>query len=435
MDASSVLWTNWHEQVSELLTGIHGHQKNTLAFFVLGIVLSGSAVMQRVAESLSERGLSQAKMSSIERRLARFIANERIVVPHIWKLLLTQVLTPLRGQHLYFVLDNTPFRDELTIVYLGVLVHSRVLPVAWAVMPAQTKWDEGQWGIVGRLLDQMAVHLPDTCCTLLADRGLAGMPLVKLCTARGWHYLLRLRGEHTCRRCFHGKRERTWKRFEQIVLKPGYRWYGTARVWQEETLDTDVSLPWDQGCDEPWLLISDQGAGRRQVQVYAWRMRVEATFQDGKSRGFNIQASWIMDRTHLDRLLVALFLAMWWVSHLAAACLHHGHRQRFDRVDRCNKSIFRLGRLWLFGYPASSSQSRLLEALFTVSEDEERLAFCLTLLTQGAFKHCQRCFSVYLEYVSGREGSVPHAYARDCAWRHAFGAASFLVPLAFSRSL
>lgn len=76
-------------------------------------------------------------------------------------------------------------------------------------------------------------------------------------------------------------------------------------------------------------------------------MRVEATFQDGKSRGFNIEASWIVDRTHLDRLLLALFLAIWWVSHLAAACIHHGQRQHFDRVDRRDKSIFRLGRLWL----------------------------------------------------------------------------------------
>src|SRR5205823_7018566 len=173
MDTSSVLWTNWHEQLKELLPGMHGHQKKTLAFFVLGIVLSGSAVMQRVAETLSERGLSEAKMSSIERRLARFIGNSRIVVPLIWKLLLAQVLAPFQGQQLYFVLDNTPFRDDLTIVYLGLLVHSRVLPLAWAVMPAKTKWEEGQWQIVGRLLDRVGLHLPETSCTLMADRGLS----------------------------------------------------------------------------------------------------------------------------------------------------------------------------------------------------------------------------------------------------------------------
>ena len=347
MDACSVLWTNWQEQLKELLPGIHGHQKKTLAFFVLGIVLSGCAVMQRVAETLHERGISQAKMTSSERRLARFIANERIVVPLIWKCFLAHVLLPLRGQRLSFVLDNTPFRDELTIVSLGLLMHSRVLPVAWAVMPAQTTWDEGQWDIVGRLLDQVRLHLPDTCCTLIADRGLAGMPLVKLCTARGWHYLLRVRAEHTCRRFFGGKLERCWKRFDHIVLKRGDRWYGRARVWQEETLETSVSLVWDPDYEEPWLLISDAGAGHRQVQLSAWRMRVEATFQDSKSSGWNIEASWIEDRAHLDRLLLALFLAMWWVSHLAAACIHHGQRHRFDRVDRRDKSIFRLGRLWL----------------------------------------------------------------------------------------
>jgi len=113
--------------------------------------------MQRVAETLSERGLSEAKMTSIERRLARFIGNSRIVVPLIWKLFVAQVLAPLRGQQLHFVLDNTPFRDDLTIVYLGLLVHSRVLPVAWTVMPAQTKWDEGQRGHRG------AVAGPGAC--------------------------------------------------------------------------------------------------------------------------------------------------------------------------------------------------------------------------------------------------------------------------------
>ena len=334
MDACRVLWTNWQEQLKDLLPGIHGQQKKTLAFFVLGIVLSGCAVMQRVAETLSERGLSEAKMSSIERRLTRFIANERIVVPLIWKLFLQQVLAPLRGQQLYFVLDNSPFRDDLSMVYLGLLVHSRVLPVAWAVMPAQTTWDEGQWHIVGRLLDQVRIHLPGSSCTLIADRGLTGMPLVKLCTDRGWHSLLRVCAEHPCRRSFNGKLEQSWKRFGQIVLKPGYRWYGKAKVWQEETLDTYVSLVWDPGYEEPWLLISDQGAGRRQVQLYAWRMRVEATFQESKSRGFHIEASWIVDRAHVVRLLLALFLAMWWVSHLAAACIIHAHRQSFDRVDR-----------------------------------------------------------------------------------------------------
>jgi Transposase DDE domain len=290
---------------------------------------------------------AEAKMSSIERRFSRFIANERIVVPLIWKLFLAQVLLSFRGQKLHFVLDTTPFQDELTIVYIGLLRHSRVLPLAWAVMPAKTTWEEDQWHIVARLLDQITLHLPETSCTLLADRGLSGMPLVKLCRQRGWHYLLRICQEHTVRRWMGGKLEKTWKSFGQIILKPGYRWFGQARVWQEETLDTWVSITWEKDSQEAWILISDEQAGPQRIKEYAWRMRVEATFQDSKSRGWNIEASWIKDRSHLDRLLLVLFLAMWWVSHLAASCIHHGKRERFDRHDRRDKGLFRLGRLWL----------------------------------------------------------------------------------------
>src|SRR5947209_11992201 len=177
MDAPSVLWTNWHEQLKELLTGLHGHQKKTLAFFVLGIVLSGSAVLQRVAEVLQQQGKSLAKMTSIERRLARFIANDRIVVAFIWKQFLGQVLPYFAGQKLRFVLDATPFQDEMTIVYLGLLVHSRVLPLAWKVMPATTKWEERQWAIVADQLDLVSAFLPQTHCTLTSRCGLSWLSL------------------------------------------------------------------------------------------------------------------------------------------------------------------------------------------------------------------------------------------------------------------
>jgi hypothetical protein len=89
--------------------------------------------------------------------------------------------------------------------------------------------------------------------------------LVKLCTAGVWHYVLRVCAEHTGRRYHHGKLEPSWKRFGQIVLKPGYYWYGKAQVWKE-------------------------------------------------------------DRSHLDRLLLALFLAMWLVSHKYVYVFHARER-------------------------------------------------------------------------------------------------------------
>jgi hypothetical protein len=346
MDASALLWERWSAQVKELFPRIHGHQKKTLGLFVIGIVLAGSVVMQRVAEGISLHGINPAKMTSIERRLARFIANDRVVVSKIWEDFLSQVLPFWQGKPLRFVLDCTPIGRDATIVYLGVLVHSRVFPLAWAVMPGQEKWEEAQWSSVARLLDQIIPHLAEADCTLIADRGLAGFPLVKICRDRGWHSLLRVSKEHTCQRKM-GQGWRSWCRFDAFLSKTGQQWYGWAKVWKEETIHTYVSASWTQGCEEGWILISDQKAGKRRVSEYALRMRVESTFQDSKSRGWNLEASLVKEEARLDRLLLALFLAMWWVSHLAASCMHHGNRDRFDCTDRCDKGIFRLGRLWL----------------------------------------------------------------------------------------
>jgi hypothetical protein len=346
MNASITLWEKWQEQVKEMLAGVHGHQKKTLALCTLGIILSQSAVLQRMAEEVALYGLSEAKMPSIERRFARFIANERVQVSKIWKQFLTQVLAYWKGKAVQLVLDCTPFDDRASIVYLGLLVHSRVLPVAWRIMPQQEEWDQGQWELVGELLDAVSLHLEPTDCTVIADRGLAGWPLVKLCRDRKFHYLLRVCKEHTCRRKM-GQSWTWWCALQHVVRAKGQQWYGRVLLWQDKTIETYLSAIWDQDSQEAWFLISDQSAGKQRVKEYAWRMRVEATFQDSKSRGWDLEASLIEDFARLDRLLLALFLAIWWVTHLAAACIHHGHRHRFDRHDRRDKGIFRLGRLWL----------------------------------------------------------------------------------------
>jgi len=343
MDAPTQLWEAWREQVKQLFPSLHGHQQKTLAWMVLGVVLSGSAVLQRMAEDLY--GIGTATMPSIERRLARFVANDRVNVTAVWTQFLTQVLPFWRERRVFLVLDCTPFDERATIVYLGLLIHSRVLPLAWQVMPAQQKWAEGQWAVVKRLLDQVTPHLEQSDCTLLADRGLVGWPLVQLCRERHWHYLLRVRREHTCRRWM--GEWTAWRPLGHVITKPGQQWYGRVQLWQHQTVEAYLSAMWDPAYQDVWLLISDRSAGRQRISEYAWRARVEATDHASKSRGWQLEASRIAERTRLDRLLLALFLGMWWVTHLAAACMHHGKRQRFDRQDRRTKGIFRLGRLWL----------------------------------------------------------------------------------------
>jgi hypothetical protein len=90
----------------------------------------------------------------------------------------------------------------------------------------------------------------------------------------------------------------------------------------------DLTIHWDRAAREPWV-------------------RAEATYQDCKRRGFGIEASKVTDLARLDRLLLALHLALWWGTQLGHRAIRTGQRRRFDRSDRRELSVLRLGCRWL----------------------------------------------------------------------------------------
>jgi hypothetical protein len=344
MNASEGLWHQWSAQLRAFLPALHGHRSKSLAFCVLGVALAGTARLPRVAEALV--GISAAKTPSIERRLSRFLANQQIVVLPLWTQLLGAFLRFWRARRLVFVLDATSLGDRATVLYLGLLVHSRLLPVSWQVLPVHQKWEQRQWEVVGALLDRVIPHLGAADCTLLADRGLVGHPLVHLCQKRGWHYVLRLPAQHTCQPT-RGRWAHTWIPCRRLAPQRGRHWYGSVQLWQDHPVSAQVSASWEPDQHDPWIVLSDQPAGRQRLREYARRMRVESTFQDLKRRGWDLEGTVIADRARLNRLLLVVFLSLWWLAHLAASCVHHGQRARFDRHDRRDKGVFRLGRLWL----------------------------------------------------------------------------------------
>ena len=54
MDASDLLLDQWSQQVKEIFPSLHAYQQKIIALCVQGIIESGTAVMQRIAEILWE---------------------------------------------------------------------------------------------------------------------------------------------------------------------------------------------------------------------------------------------------------------------------------------------------------------------------------------------------------------------------------------------
>ena len=345
MTTFTPLCTTLHEHVKDFFQGLHGHQSKTLSLFVMGAIRAESIVLPKVAEALLEE--SDAKAPSIERRLQRFLSNEKIDTEEVWKPFLEMVLPFFQNKPLQLVIDLTPYEEHAQVVYIGIIQHSRVLPLAWKVMPGQTKWDQGLWESIEDFFRRLHPYLEKTDCTVIGDSAFGCFPMVQLCQKYGFHYIFRICGNHTCERWSAQGRLLAPCPVSELVSQPGKKYYGHIRLWQEDQIETNLSGCWEEGEEEALLVISERPACAKRLSEYKKRWKVESTFEDMKGRGWDWEESHVRRLDRVEKMLLVLFLMLWWLIHLAASCIHNGRRDRYDRHDRRDKNIFRLGKLYL----------------------------------------------------------------------------------------
>jgi len=327
-----------------LLPMVRVTRVRVLTLFVLGVLWAGSVTLLEVAAAL----LVAATDPSTERRLRRWLANPAVVVAELWPLLLPSLLAAKAGQEALLVFDPTPHRDWGTILCLGVVDHKRILPLAWRVVPQQTPWPAPQIVYLRAMCAEVAAALPPGCTvTLLADRGVTGPEVIDLCRELGWHFLLRVSVGTTQTNQVRGvalPEQALWV----LVSGPGQRWTGSVQLFKQAGWRAvDLTIHWHRAYDEPWVLVSDRPAGTARVREYRRRAHAEATYEDGKSRGFASERSKLAIPDRLERLLLVVHLALWWGEQLGLRVIRGGLRRHFDRGDRRDLSVLRLGRRFL----------------------------------------------------------------------------------------
>lgn len=331
----------WMRQVEAVLPGERVTRVRVLALFAAGIVWANAVTLLKVAAALP----LAATDPSTERRLKRFVTNPAVTVETLWHPLLPLLLRSLGRRELVVVFDPTPYRDCATILVVGVVVRHRILPLVWQVMPQQEDWPLRLRAVLEPLLATVAAALPaGTAVTLLADRGLVGPTVLDAAQAVGWHVVLRLRagaGEETRVRLGDGPEQR----LAELPTGPGQRFRGPAAIFKDAGWrQGELTIHWDRTVAEPWVLFSDRLAGPDRVREYRQRARAEATYQDEKGRGFLLERSKIVALDRLERLLLPVHLAVWWAYGLGLQAVRNGQRHRFDRRDRRELSLVRLGR-------------------------------------------------------------------------------------------
>lgn len=330
----------WMDQMAVLLPDVRVTRVRVLALFATGILWAQSVTLLKVAATLP---LPAADLSS-ERRLKRFLTNPQVSVERLWQPLLPALLRGLGQREVVLVFDPTPYRGDATILVVGVVVRHRVLPLLWRVVPQQDPWPERLPTLLTPMLSAIMTALPPgATATLLADRGLVGPGLIDAARAAGIPLVLRLRaGAHEATRVRLG--DGPDQRLAELLTRPGQRLACPVAIfkaagWREGFL----TIHWDHDAAEPWVLFSDRPAGTARVREYRRRVRAEATYQDEKSRGFHLEASKLTALARIERLLLPVHLALWWAYGLGLQVVRTGQRHRYDRHDRRDLSLLRLG--------------------------------------------------------------------------------------------
>lgn len=349
MTTSPSLCQTWCTQLQGMLPGERTTRVAALASFSLGMIEAETVRLHRVATVLEPVSPARqlATIPSRERRLQRFLANERVGVATLWQPLLPHLLAGWTGHPITLVFDPTPYGTLGTILWIGIVQHQRVLPLAWRHVPQQTPWPDKLPVLLAEMLAPVAAAIPTgSPVTLVADRGVSGPGLFDLARNLGWDVVLRL---NTDQRQAHRVRLADGRevRLGDWVQDAGPGWSGPVAIWKGAGWrEGELTIHRRPGETAVWVLFSTRPAGQARVQEYRLRVRVEATFADTKRRGGGLEQSRVRIAAHVDRLLLVWHLAVWWLHALGLHVIRSGQRARFDRAHRRARSALRLGWLW-----------------------------------------------------------------------------------------
>lgn len=121
----------WTAQLQSILPDERVTRVRVLALMSLGLLWAESTHLGRIAAALP----LAVQDASTERRLRRWIGNRQMPVATTWQVLLGAFLARHGQRELLLVFDPTPDTDRWTILALGAVIHRRVLPIAWHIVP------------------------------------------------------------------------------------------------------------------------------------------------------------------------------------------------------------------------------------------------------------------------------------------------------------
>jgi hypothetical protein len=284
---------------------------------------------------------SQAKLTSVTRRLSRPLANPAIRVRD-WYAPIARQWLAAPYHHLGEVrriVDGTKigFGHQWLIVCLAY--RQRAIPITWTWVK-HTRGHSTAHKQLALLAYVRRLLPPGATVLLVGDAEFGAVAVLRQVEQWGWYYGLRQRPNTR----IWVATQPTWRTFGSCICRPGQSiWLGRGYLTGQHLHMTHLLVHWAADAKMPWYLVTNLPKQTLVLAYYRRRMWVEEMFGDCKRHGFDLESTMLRHFQRLSRLTLAVALRYVWLISVGGRTVRSGLRHLVDRADRRDWSIFQIG--------------------------------------------------------------------------------------------
>lgn len=333
-------------------------QAAVLALWSFGMVIAKSCAITAVSAMLAI--IMGKKENTLRQQLREFCYDaqdkkgkhrQEIEVEKSFVPLLKWILSKWKSDRLALAVDATTLGDVFAVLVISVVYRGNAIPVAWKILPAKKKqaW-RPEWL---RMLRIIRKAVPKSMFVIvMADRGLYAKWLYKRIVRLKWHPFLRI---NNCGN-FRPEGKYHFQPLLSFVPKIGSMCNikGTAFSRKKQSqLNCTLVAAWQEGCKDPWLILTDLEPQSANAAWYGLRFWIELGFKFIKRSGWQWQNTRMTNPDRASRLWLAISVSSLWVlslgsladssfSSIELSLVFHTKKSRKKSRLRL-VSIFRLG--------------------------------------------------------------------------------------------
>jgi len=186
------LYTGLKNLLHQLHPGkLPDHLLNTLAIMVTGLFLGRHVQLWEIAIWAPQ----PVQLTSIVRRLERFLADPRVDVGVFFKPLVLASIATLGNETAYLVIDCTQAGPKCRTLVVGLAYHGTVLPLAWKTSRGKKGHLKGEQhrDLLAQVYPYLRLHRR---VIVLGDAEFSNAPVIGWLRSVGWDFVLRFQNSY-----------------------------------------------------------------------------------------------------------------------------------------------------------------------------------------------------------------------------------------------